>query len=164
MTSTHTRRGDKYVTVIIDLTPIRDGTGPVRLLDMVDWRPKQAFKQWLTDRPQSSRQGLQVVAMDGFTGFTNSTSPTTPTASTSSRPDSRLRSLLEVGVQCPHGNGPGPVFLARDSKVAINGPEHHSEAQRGLATGDCRSGLNRCGARLVARHRLDLPRDSTSVP
>ncbi len=24
----HTRRGDKYVTVIIDLTPIRDGTGP----------------------------------------------------------------------------------------------------------------------------------------
>ena len=30
----HTRRGDKYVTVIIDLTPIRDGTGPARLLDM----------------------------------------------------------------------------------------------------------------------------------
>src|SRR5450759_2322919 len=32
----HTRRGDKYVTVIIDLTPIRDGTGPSRLLDMVE--------------------------------------------------------------------------------------------------------------------------------
>ena len=31
----HTRRGDKYVTVIIDLTAIRDGTGPARLLDMV---------------------------------------------------------------------------------------------------------------------------------
>ncbi|MEP7765454.1 ISL3 family transposase, partial [Sanguibacter sp. 26GB23] len=31
----HTRRGEKYVTVIIDLTPIRDGTGPARLLDMV---------------------------------------------------------------------------------------------------------------------------------
>ena len=27
----HTRRGDKYVTVIIDLTPIRDNTGPARL-------------------------------------------------------------------------------------------------------------------------------------
>ena len=27
----HTRRGDKYVTVIIDLTPIRDGPGPARL-------------------------------------------------------------------------------------------------------------------------------------
>ena len=32
----HTRHGDKYVTVIIDLTPIRDGTGPSRLLDMVE--------------------------------------------------------------------------------------------------------------------------------
>ena len=30
----HTRRGDKYVTVIIDLTPIRDRTGPARLLDL----------------------------------------------------------------------------------------------------------------------------------
>lgn len=32
----HTRHGDKYVTVIIDLTPIRDKTGPSRLLDMVE--------------------------------------------------------------------------------------------------------------------------------
>ncbi len=28
----HTRRGDRYVTVIIDLTPIRNHTGPARLL------------------------------------------------------------------------------------------------------------------------------------
>lgn len=27
----HTRRGDKYVTVIIDLTAVREGTGPARL-------------------------------------------------------------------------------------------------------------------------------------
>ena len=45
-----TRRGDKYVTVIIDLTPIRDGTGPSRLLDMVEGRSKQAFKTWLAER------------------------------------------------------------------------------------------------------------------
>ena len=32
----HTPKGDKYVTVIIDLTPVRDGTGPARLLDMVE--------------------------------------------------------------------------------------------------------------------------------
>ena len=38
----HTRRGDKYVTVIIDLTPIRDGSGPARLLDMVEGRSKPA--------------------------------------------------------------------------------------------------------------------------
>ena len=46
----HTRRGDKYVTVIIDLTGIRNGTGPARLLDMVQGRSKQAVKHgW---RPQ----------------------------------------------------------------------------------------------------------------
>ncbi len=41
----HTRHGDKYVTVIIDLTGIRDRTGPARLLDMVEGRSKQAFLQ-----------------------------------------------------------------------------------------------------------------------
>jgi transposase len=40
----HTRKGDRYVTVIIDLTGIRDGTGPARLLDIVEGRSKQAFK------------------------------------------------------------------------------------------------------------------------
>ena len=40
----HTRFGDKYVTVIIDLTPVRDKTGPARLLDMVPGRSKQVFK------------------------------------------------------------------------------------------------------------------------
>lgn len=65
----HTRRGDRYVTVIIDLTPARDGTGPAWLLDMVEKRSKQAFKTWLADRPQQWRDGVEVVAMDGFTGF-----------------------------------------------------------------------------------------------
>jgi transposase len=65
----HTRRGDKYVTVIIDLTPVRDGTGPARLLDMVQGRSKAAFKTWLAERPDSWRDGVEVVAMDGFTGF-----------------------------------------------------------------------------------------------
>ena len=65
----HTRRGDKYVTVIIDLTPVRDKTGPSRLLDMVEGRSKSVFKTWLAARPQAWRDGVEVVAMDGFTGF-----------------------------------------------------------------------------------------------
>jgi transposase len=76
----HTRRGDKYVTVIIDLTPIRDGTGPARLLDMVEGRSKQAFTTWLTQRPAAWRQGLEVVAMDGFTGFKPATTEELPDA------------------------------------------------------------------------------------
>jgi transposase len=76
----HTRRGDKYVTVIIDLTGIRDGTGPARLLDMVEGRSKQAFKTWLADREQSWRDRVEVVAMDGFTGFKTATTEELPDA------------------------------------------------------------------------------------
>ena len=76
----HTRRGDKYVTVIIDLTPIRAGTGPARLLDMVEGRSKKAFKEWLADRPQAWRDQVEVVAMDGFTGFKTATTEELPDA------------------------------------------------------------------------------------
>ncbi|MCI4013194.1 transposase, partial [Brevibacterium sp. ZH18] len=82
----HTRRGDKYVTVIIDLTPISQGHRPgtvarhgarhgcstwcpARLLDMVPGRSKQVFKQWLKARPKDWRECIDVVAMDGFSGF-----------------------------------------------------------------------------------------------
>jgi transposase len=78
----HTRRGDKYVTVIIDLTGIRDGTGPARLPDMVQGRSKQAFKTWLSQRPKDWRDGIEVVAMDGFTGFKTATTEELPDAVT----------------------------------------------------------------------------------
>jgi len=76
----HTRRGDRYVTVIIDLTAVRAGTGPARLLDMVEGRSKHAFKQWLSTRPQVWREGIEVVAMDGFTGFKTATTEELPDA------------------------------------------------------------------------------------
>jgi transposase len=76
----HTRRGDKYVTVIIDLTGIREGTGPARLLDMVEGRSKQAFKTWLADRDEAWRNGVEVVAMDGFTGFKTAAAEELPDA------------------------------------------------------------------------------------
>jgi len=76
----HTRRGDKYVTVIIDLTPIRAGTGPARLLDMLEGRSKATFKTWLAERPQAWRDGVEVVAMDGFTGFKTAAAEELPDA------------------------------------------------------------------------------------
>jgi len=76
----HTRRGDRFVTVIIELTPIRDGTGPARLLDMVEGRSKQAFKTWLAQRPPAWRDAVDVVAMDGFTGFKTATTEELPDA------------------------------------------------------------------------------------
>ena len=53
-------------SVIIDLTGIRDGTGPGRLLDMVQGRSKQTFKTWLAARPKPWRNAVEVAAMDGF--------------------------------------------------------------------------------------------------
>jgi transposase len=76
----HTRRGDKYVTVIIDLTPVRNRTGPARLLDMVEGRSKQAFAAWLAGRPKAWRDQVEVVAMDGFTGFKTATVEQLPQA------------------------------------------------------------------------------------
>jgi transposase len=76
----HTRRGDKYVTVIIDLTSVRDGSGPARLLDMIEGRSKHAFKLWLAEQEEAWRQGLEVVAMDGFTGFKTATTEELPDA------------------------------------------------------------------------------------
>lgn len=77
-----TRRGDKYVTVIIDLTSVRDGTGPARLLDMVEGRSKAAFKTWLAAQTEAFRTGVEVVAMDGFTGFKTAAAEEIPDAVT----------------------------------------------------------------------------------
>ena len=76
----HTNTGDKYVTVIIDLTPVRNKTGPARLLDMVDGRSKQVFSRWLQQQTQEWRDGIEVVAMDGFTGFKTASKENLPGA------------------------------------------------------------------------------------
>lgn len=76
----HTRHGDKYVTVMIDLTPVRDKKGPARLLDMVPGRSKQVLSAWLAARSQKWRDGIEVVAMDGFTGFKTASKENLPDA------------------------------------------------------------------------------------
>jgi len=67
----HVRRPDTdgYVTVIIDLTPVLDGTGRARLLDLVPGRSAAALTSWLCQQSQAFRDQVQVVAMDGFGGY-----------------------------------------------------------------------------------------------
>jgi hypothetical protein len=57
------------VTVIIDLIAIRDATGtcPARLLEMEEGRSKSVFKTLLAQRLDASRDGVEVVPIDGFT-------------------------------------------------------------------------------------------------
>lgn len=76
----HTRLSEKYITVTIDLTPVREKTGPARLLDMVEGRSKAVFKQWLVGWPEQWRDGIEVVAMDGFSGFKTHTAEELPDA------------------------------------------------------------------------------------
>src|SRR5690625_1270119 len=59
--------GEDFVTVIVDLTPVIDGTGPARLLGMVAGRSAAALTDWLQARDPNFRRRIQVVAMDGFT-------------------------------------------------------------------------------------------------
>ena len=64
----HGASGDRYVTVIVDLTPRADGR-PARLLDMVPGRSAQAFANWLEARGARFRDRVEVVAMDAFSGW-----------------------------------------------------------------------------------------------
>jgi len=78
----HTRHGGRFVTVIIDLTPVRDGTGPARLLDMVLGRSKAVFTTWLQAQSPAFRAGIETVAMDGFTGYKSAAAEALPNAVT----------------------------------------------------------------------------------
>ena len=77
----HTRKGDRYVTVVIDLTRVRDGTGPARLPGMVEGGPEKAFKDWLAERDQGWRERVEVVATGRF-----HRAPRAPPARSSHRP------------------------------------------------------------------------------
>jgi transposase len=119
----HTRRGDKYVTVIIDLTGIRDGTGPARLPGMVQGRSKQAFKAWLSQRPTDWRDGIEVVAMDGFTGFKTAATEELPDAVTVMDPFhvvrlagdalDRCRRRIQQIIHGHRGRKDDPLYRAR---------------------------------------------------
>nr|WP_309315567.1 transposase [Actinomyces oris] len=60
----HTRRGDRYVTVIIDLTPVRDRSGPARLVDVVPGRSKKP----LQDLALPARPGMAWAGRGGSHG------------------------------------------------------------------------------------------------
>ncbi len=122
----HTRRGDKFVTVIIDLTPVRDGSGPARLLDMVDGRSKQAFKAWLAERDQGWRDAVEVVAMDGFTGFKTATTEELPRRHHRDGPLSRGpagRGGCVGSVSAPSTTA-GPRAPRPQRRSAVSGPTH----------------------------------------
>ena len=144
----HTRRGDRYVTVIIDLTPIRDNTGPARLLDMVEGRSKQAFKTWLAARPDTWREGVEVVAMDGFSGFKTATTEELPDAVAVMDPFhvvwlagdalDRCRRRVQQAIHGHRGRKGDPLYSARRTLHTGAGllTDNQADRLRALFAGD----------------------------
>jgi transposase len=73
---------DGFVTLIIDLTPVHDQSGPARLLDMVAGRSATALASWLAAQPDECAQAVEVIAMDGFAGYKTAASAVVPDAVT----------------------------------------------------------------------------------
>lgn len=63
----HTGKEERYVTVIVDLSPRQNGR-TARLLDMVKGRSEKAFATWLSGQSDQFRDGIRVVEMDAFAG------------------------------------------------------------------------------------------------
>jgi transposase len=126
----HTRRGDKYVTVIIDLTGIREGTGPARLLDMVEGRSEQAFKQWLSEREKPWRDGVEVVAMDGFTGFKTAAAEELPDAVAVMDPLHVVRLAGEALDQCRLSAGRARYVLRCSTNCAASSTDASISSRR----------------------------------
>nr|WP_253698211.1 transposase [Corynebacterium ulcerans] len=67
----HTHRPGEpsaLVTVLVDLTPSIDRTGPARLMDMVPGRSADVLRSWLKARDSGFRAQVEVVTMMGSPG------------------------------------------------------------------------------------------------
>ena len=119
----HTPYGDRYVTVILDVAPVRDRRGPSRLLDMVPGRSKQVFKTWLASQPNTWRENIEIVAMDGFTGFKSAAAEELPDARAVMDPfhvvhlagNALDECRRRIGQELHHrrGRGTDPLYKAR---------------------------------------------------
>ncbi|UFN45107.1 transposase [Nocardioides okcheonensis] len=64
-------RGPKLLTGMVDLTPDESGKPKARLLDLVPGRTGKAYSDWLTERGEGFRDGVEVATLDAFYGYKN---------------------------------------------------------------------------------------------
>jgi transposase len=65
---------DSFATIFVDLTPLIDGSGRARLLDVKAGRSARVVTTWLQERSPVFRDGVEVVTMDGFAGYHSASS------------------------------------------------------------------------------------------
>ncbi len=71
---------ESFATILVDLTPAIEGTGPSRLLDVRPGRSAKVLTAWLEARDQAFRDQVEVVTMDGFAGYHTATQASLPQA------------------------------------------------------------------------------------
>ena len=146
----HTRRGDRFVTVVIDLTPsataparlgssARLGSGSARLGSAAGHgrRPLQPGVQDLAGAAdQAWRDAVDVVAMEGFTGFKTATTEELPDATAVMEPITiRCRGCADVGGVVPDQG------RVRGVRAAMSEPgEEREQGVGGLASSGAYAG------------------------
>lgn len=63
------RRGPKELTGMVDLTRDAGGRVRARLLDLVPGRSGKVYADWLNQRGEQFRDGVQLAALDPFAGY-----------------------------------------------------------------------------------------------
>ena len=162
------RGGDRYATVIVDLTPVRDHTGPARLLDVVQGRSKYVLSSWLAACPQEWKDNSEIVAMDGFSGYKSAAASQLPGGSDGNgslpRCSYRHRRPRAVPPARPARN---PGASRPQGRPLVRGPQNtadrHRHPHRHIP------GAPRCRIRLPrprrrARHLEDLPGPPSGLP
>lgn len=64
-------RGPKELTGMVDLSRNAQGKVSARLLDLVPGRSGQIYREWLDERGQDFRAGVEVAILDPFLGYKN---------------------------------------------------------------------------------------------
>ena len=65
-------RGPKLLTGMVDLTPDEDSGKPrTRLLGLVPGRSGKAYSDWLAERGEDFKSGVEVATLDPFHGYKN---------------------------------------------------------------------------------------------
>ena len=65
-------RGPKQLTGMVDLTPDPDtGRPQARLLDLVPGRSGKTYSDWLEERGEDFKDGVEVATLDPFHGYNN---------------------------------------------------------------------------------------------
>lgn len=112
----HAPGGYRYVRVIVDLAPIRGGTGPSRLLEMIPGQLTKVRTSWLKDCPARFLAGIEEVTMDGFTGFKAAATEQLPAViKVVAWPGTHLTAVDITPSSPPSGTGGNPGTLSTAS-------------------------------------------------